>query len=199
MTPTRKFRVSANQVSGLNRFIERLPMNSTGAELGSAYGESMAMFMKSGRVRRMLCVDTWEGDKAERERHFDARAKQWGERVGKAKATTARVGHGLWRPDRDDDDWFDWVYVDAMHDEKSVIADIRIWWRLIRVGGFMGGHDFKKGEGVAAAVAKCFGAPDEIFADSSWIVQKKFEEQQKLGPIVTGGFRQQTMQKIDIK
>lgn len=37
---------------------------------------------------------------------------------------------------------FDFVYIDARHDYKSVLQDIGLWWPKVRDGGIMSGHDF---------------------------------------------------------
>jgi hypothetical protein len=36
----------------------------------------------------------------------------------------------------------DFVYLDALHDYKSVKADIAAWWPRIRKGGILAGHDY---------------------------------------------------------
>lgn len=37
---------------------------------------------------------------------------------------------------------FDWVYIDALHDYESCLADMRAWAPLIRSGGALCGHDY---------------------------------------------------------
>lgn len=48
-----------------------------------------------------------------------------------------------------EDGYFDYIYVDARHDYKGVREDIEIWWRKLRVGGIMAGHDYIDAEEVA--------------------------------------------------
>lgn len=40
------------------------------------------------------------------------------------------------------DGWFDFVYVDACHEEKGVRADLDAWWRVLRPGGVIAGDDY---------------------------------------------------------
>jgi len=185
------FRVSANQINGLRALTKLLPQASIGIEVGSAYGESMAIFLKSGRVKEMLCVDTWEGDKAEREAVFDQRAAKWPGRVHKAKATSTYVAHGYGslipkaaadlskvvesaypslKGELDYKFRFDFVYIDAAHDYASVSADIQAWLPLVKVGGIIAGHDYM--HDVKRAVDQIFGRPDKTFDDSSWLKYK---------------------------
>lgn len=37
----------------------------------------------------------------------------------------------------------DYVYVDARHDYCGVTEDIQTWWKLLKPGGIMAGHDFE--------------------------------------------------------
>lgn len=43
-------------------------------------------------------------------------------------------------------DWthgpIDWVYIDALHDYESCLADMRAWAPLVRPGGVLSGHDY---------------------------------------------------------
>lgn len=45
---------------------------------------------------------------------------------------------------------FDFIYLDARHDYKSVKEDIEAWWPLLKKGGLYAGHDFIK-DGVTKA------------------------------------------------
>ena len=67
---------------------------------------------------------------------------------------------------------FDFVYLDALHDYKSVMTDIKSWRNLVKPGGYIGGHDYCEGwPDVIKAVDETFGAPDKTFMDTSWVVQ----------------------------
>lgn len=37
---------------------------------------------------------------------------------------------------------FDFIYVDARHDYKGVLQDLRVWWPLLKPGGILAGHDY---------------------------------------------------------
>lgn len=43
-----------------------------------------------------------------------------------------------WGPEKP----FDWVYIDALHDYDSCLADMRAWAPLIKSGGALCGHDY---------------------------------------------------------
>jgi hypothetical protein len=41
-----------------------------------------------------------------------------------------------------DDDYFDWIYIDADHSYDGVKKDIINWWPKLKKGGIFSGHDF---------------------------------------------------------
>jgi hypothetical protein len=43
------------------------------------------------------------------------------------------------------DDFFDWVYLDASHDYKSVCEDLTVWYPKVKSGGYFMGHDYMDG------------------------------------------------------
>jgi hypothetical protein len=74
------------------------------------------------------------------------------------------------------DGFFDFVYIDAMHDYVNVTNDILAWRGKIKLGGFIGGHDYispnKFGQQVWKAVVDIFGEKNvKQYNDSSWIVK----------------------------
>jgi hypothetical protein len=59
------------------------------------------------------------------------------------------------------DEFFDFVYIDASHDYEPVRQDILAWWPKIKVGGIIGGHDYKNSPYVEQAV-KDFAADKQL-------------------------------------
>jgi len=41
-----------------------------------------------------------------------------------------------------DPDTFDYIYIDARHDFKGVLTDLRQWYPLLKQGGIFAGHDY---------------------------------------------------------
>jgi hypothetical protein len=57
----------------------------------------------------------------------------------------------------------DFVYIDACHDYKSVLEDIKTYYPILKSGGIIGGHDFcPRYPGVARAVNEFFVNPKII-------------------------------------
>jgi len=75
------------------------------------------------------------------------------------------------------DRFFDFIYIDASHHYDAVIEDINNWKNKVKVGGYLGGHDYLESEGysdVIKAVSEVFNKDEvEVFEDSSWIIKIK--------------------------
>jgi hypothetical protein len=41
------------------------------------------------------------------------------------------------------DEFFDFIYIDGSHDYEPVKQDVISWWSKVKVGGVIGGHDYK--------------------------------------------------------
>ena len=64
----------------------------------------------------------------------------------------------------------DFIYIDGIHTYEQVKKDILNYKKLIKTGGFLGGHDYCSNyKGVIEAVNENLGIPDKIFSDTSWI------------------------------
>lgn len=70
---------------------------------------------------------------------------------------------------------FDLVYLDGAHDLATVAAEINFYKPLMKLGTWIGGHDYTDtpapGDGVKQAVDHHLGIPPWRFSDGSWLVQ----------------------------
>ena len=79
----------------------------------------------------------------------------------------------------------DKVYIDACHDYKEVKKDNEIWWKKVKYGGCLCGHDYSEDwPGVMLAV-KVFSENnnlkiDEICRNSDWIIKKNKKKNKNL-------------------
>lgn len=65
---------------------------------------------------------------------------------------------------------YDFVYIDGMHTYDQVKKDIINYKKLIKPGGFIGGHDYSHyWPGVVKAVDESLENPDKTFQDASWV------------------------------
>ena len=84
-----------------------------------------------------------------------------------------------------EDEFFDWIYLDADHSKKAVLTDLQHWYPKLKKGGAISGHDFLPNPadithyfGVDAAVTEFFSNDlDNIYLTAehyykSWIYFK---------------------------
>ena len=74
---------------------------------------------------------------------------------------------------RFEDESCDVVFIDMEHTYEAVKNDIKMWYKKIKPGGYIAGHDYVSGwPGVVKAVDESFGKENIIKMDDCWIYQK---------------------------
>lgn len=151
------------QADGLRELVAALPDGPlSGVEIGSWRGESAAIFAESGKFKRIVCVDPWEGI-PDVEAAFDAVASRF-PIITKRKTISLQAARLTTEP-------VDFVYIDARHGYQHVKADIEAWLPRVKPGGIIAGHDYEwRHKGVVQAVYETLGIPTHVFRDSSWLV-----------------------------
>jgi predicted O-methyltransferase YrrM len=157
-------------VMGLVNWCKLIPADAVGLEIGSFAGESSLIMLETIPNLNLTCVDLWKSDYYREnqipvaEKTFDAVVRN---RVTKIKdfsdeAFNWFIIHRM---------KFDFVYIDGNHNYEFVKKDIINALKVIKVGGILGGHDYKykKSAGVAKALLEVMGRePDFVFPDYSF-------------------------------
>lgn len=163
MTPKR---ATPNQARGILELAEWFAPDTRLVEVGSYLGESAELFLQSGRVAHVVCVDPWCNAMAPAEREFDQMAARWPGRVTKLKLSSLDAAGSM--PAQS----FDACYIDANHNYPKISQDLAAWRCKVRAGGWLAGHDYSHAfPGVVQAVGEQLGYPERVFSDSSWLVQ----------------------------
>ena len=174
-----KMREHSSQFYGIETFASWIKKDSIMAEIGSYAGESAKIFLDSGNVRLLFCVDPWmqgydemdaasQSNMSEVENVFDSNLSKYNNYV-KVKKTSLEAASMF--PDH----FFDLVYIDGNHKYEAVLEDLKIWIPKIKPGGWVTGHDFyppysSPSHPVTKAVLDYFREmPWSLFNDSSWI------------------------------
>lgn len=155
-----------NYASGLKALCCVLPSNLIMAEIGSYAGESSEIFVNSGKVKELHCIDTWEYSheyEQDVESLFDGFRNTYSSIVKKHKGLSENKCKQF------ADHYFDFVYIDADHSYDSVKRDIYNYLPKVKSNGIVAGHDFHLDD-VKRAVTETFGKPHNVFKDNSWIV-----------------------------
>jgi GR25 family glycosyltransferase involved in LPS biosynthesis/predicted O-methyltransferase YrrM len=181
-------------IDGLRELSEKyIKPNSTIVEIGCYMGESAEIFLESGNVDKIYCVDPWENnyDSSDESSHkapmefveksFDDRVSRFGDKVVKLKMTAERAFELI------ADESVDLVYLDGEHTYEANERYLNLYNPKLKHDGYMCGHDWGFGEpggtghSQTEAIRRFFKSePMDIFQDNSWVYKKKAEDNNEL-------------------
>jgi len=166
---------------GLQTFIDRchqfaeFPLKTV-VEVGSYVGDSTEIF--SNNFDNVVAIDPWKNSYDDKdgssylypmnmiEAQFDELVKSKGN-IKKIKTTSVK-GAKQYK-----DESLDMVYIDAVHQYKNVVEDMKVWYPKIKYGGILSGHDFTPNfPGCMKAIKEYIGSPTLLSRDTSWGVVK---------------------------
>jgi hypothetical protein len=126
-----------------------------GIEVGTADGTTTAYLLKTIPDLTLYGIDPytdyidWNGGKiisAENERVYNERTFTFKDRLTHLRITSDEaVGHF-------DNESMDFVFIDGLHEYQQVKTDIENYWKKVKKGGVLIGHDFAMIEAVNKAV-----------------------------------------------
>jgi predicted O-methyltransferase YrrM len=186
MTLTFKMR-EANQRIGLNNLclmIKTHYINDNNlqlVEIGSYCGESSEIIATHFPNSILNCVDPYE-KYTEEGSTYDLNKQELELKEAEQIFTIMMSRHTNIRKnkmpsvkyaDQVKEESIDFVYIDGNHQYASVIEDLEVWNKKIKLGGIIAGHDFNWGP-VSKAIYEFFGRPPvSVFEDNSWFYIKK--------------------------
>lgn len=177
-----KMRYSADGLADIaQQTAEKAGRKIVMVEIGSYQGESMEIFVQSGCVDTIVCIDPWKNgydesdiasssDMAKAESMFDKRADN-------ARKTTKVIKHkGTIDTFLQSEEFkqiegkVDLVYIDACHSYDACKHDIEMCKKFIKPNVAFSGHDYVgQWSGVIEAIDETLGKPDWVFSEYSWI------------------------------
>jgi len=158
-----------NYLKGLYDLIqENLNENMIMVEIGSYAAVSSHLFAE--KVKHIYCVDQWKAYSevkeqyiTEGERLFNNFLKYYNN-VTKLKMSSVEASKTF------ENNFLDFVYIDANHSYESVIEDINSWIKKIKINGIIAGHDYHQGT-VQKAIQDFFkNKPVKTYEDMSWLI-----------------------------
>lgn len=159
----------ASELELLCELARRMPEGALVVEVGSFRGRStlaIAEGLEAVAGAKLVAVDTFVGDPGWESRTTPDEARAIFDRntadvpylrVIQAESVTAAA--------RMSDGSVDWVFIDALHDYRSVVADLRAWAPKVKPSGLFSGHDWGR-QGVTDAVLRFF-RPNQIAVEHS--------------------------------
>ena len=132
-----------------------------GVELGIGKGFLFGRFLSECPDLTMIGVDTFL--RPERKARAYGVAERFPDRATLYERTTANAAALV------ADGSVDFVFIDAGHSYQAVLTDIQRWRSKVRVGGWLGGHDYcEKFPGVKRAVHEIFGDHVDLLPATIW-------------------------------
>jgi hypothetical protein len=151
-----------------SQMVNYFPDKAHFVEVGSWKGRSAAYMaveiINSQKHIKFDCVDTWEG--SEEHTNLESWAfnyelledKNWLYQLFLTNTTpvnhvinpikTTSLEASKLYPNRS----LDFIFIDASHDYENVKTDVETWYPKVKIGGYIGGHDYPSFEGVKKAV-----------------------------------------------
>ena len=162
-------------------------LDVVGAEIGVERGETAARLLTLPCIKDYYCIDDWRYDPVYEK---IAKHKDTGpgyhkltfsiflQRVfpypGKVRIITGKSADAV---KMFDDNFFDFVFIDATHSYECVKQDIIDWGPKVKSGGFLCGHDYgvPRFAGVEQAVDEMIGDRVELGDDFTWFDMGKHD------------------------
>lgn len=156
--------------------------NAKFVEIGVWRGQSVCYaaveIINKGKNITIDAIDTWEGSPQEN-LHFKDPYEKEGTLYDIFLKNIEPVKHiitpvrmdSVQASSRYEDRSLDFVFIDGSHLYEAVLADIHAWLPKVKIGGFLGGHDYGNQNeplnGVKKAVDEVFGEDKRIY-NSGW-------------------------------
>ena len=165
--------------------LKRLNKNAIVAEIGTWKGTNAFELLNNNETLNLYCIDRWKQyttEEAEREQatkmgkasqdKFKLAKKQayevletYADRAEIIELDSVEASTGF------PDNYFDLVFIDALHSYEGCLADIKAWMPKVKQGGYICGHDYPRRPGVVRAVTEIFGEEIETDSDNTWFVR----------------------------
>lgn len=157
-----------------------------GIEVGVSEGTHAKLLINQLKFKQLILTDVWEnipsnipynGNFPRYGMEVEAHFKDY------PNVTTIK-GYSVDVAQQFEDEYFDFVYLDAGHEYEDIAADIDAWYRKVKKGGVLAGHDYHNTDpnypGLDRAVDDYFSAKkfcadvdNKDYTNSDWWVIKE--------------------------
>lgn len=117
-------------------------------EVGVEYGGYLDIYYPQFEevAEKFYLVDLWQTvGNDDHFTKFEDRVEQGYSRVKKLYGKNPKIemckGSSLDRSKDFDDEFFDYIYIDADHTKEAVLEDLNAWYPKVKKGGIIAGHD----------------------------------------------------------
>jgi len=145
--------VNAQHRGDLVHILNKLQLVHNAAEIGVWHAGFARHNLQHWLGRKYFMIDTWQhrGNDSSRDKNSMSEEQHKRDYVIAKNATAPWLLDGKAEIIRGfaeaavhnfPDHFFDFIYIDANHEYKSVLRDMRMWWPKLAPGGMLAGDDF---------------------------------------------------------
>lgn len=166
----------------LNRkeLLKTFQKNCTCAEIGVAAGDFSEMILQINKPQKLHLIDAWHSERYNNS--LERSVKQKFARELESKQIILNKGLSTDILPEFEDHYFDWVYIDTVHDYHTTAQELTICREKVKDGGIIAGHDFSMGNWVGNVKYGVINAVYEFCKKYDWeiiyltgeIVEKSF-------------------------
>lgn len=131
--------------------LNSLNLKGYAAEIGVGYGHFSWELLRTWKGRRLFSIDPYEHQEGVKldasnvsQIQHDSTYRIAKDVLSDYKERSALIrDYSVNASTKFNDEYFDFVYIDARHDYRSVNADLNAWYPKVKKGGIIAGHDYK--------------------------------------------------------
>lgn len=130
--------------------LEDRRLNGNGVEIGVSFGDYSECLLNKTNLKKIYLVDPWlggepslgrndyHGDQETQNKKYDFVCKRFQDkdRIAIVRKTSVEASKDF------PDNYFDFIYIDAIHTYESVKEDMESWYPKLVNGGLFSGHDY---------------------------------------------------------
>lgn len=143
-----------NYRNDFGKLLGLLGLTNHGIEIGVSEGNFSEIIVSNFGLSKIYLVDPWkeypkeeypdstncsQKEQDERYQKVLSRMEKYGDRVAIIRKESIEVSKCF------DDEYFDFIYIDANHTYESTKQDIEEWYPKLKKGGVFAGHDYRNG------------------------------------------------------
>jgi len=147
---------------GKDFLLEILPKDSIGAEIGVHMGDFSARILKIVKPSKLHLIDPWKyensetystalyggkakgGGQSELDARYEVVLRRFKSQIDLKKLEVHR-GTSEGEGESFANEYFDWVYIDGNHLYEFIKKDLELYFKKLKVGGYLTGDDYTEG------------------------------------------------------
>lgn len=158
----------ARLLSTRERMLTEMPQCGIVAEIGVAAGEFSSEILNICKPKKLHLVDCWDS-----ERYgalWDSVRQKFSNEIA-SNLVEINLGLSTDVLKTFPDNYFDWIYIDTVHDYKITSQELAISRNKVKKGGLISGHDYCQGNMISGWSYGVVQAVQEFCVNNNWKIK----------------------------